>query len=175
MFRDHPGAMGYAFGHWIGQGALPLASGSRMSRLVVGLDKGSVAVFHAALPQPFVAPWGGGNLWKQPLFVVFMVLVGVWQFNQAKAGGGLFGGGRRRFAPPPKFNDFKDDPQVRETIRQFQMSRGGAAGGGGGGGSLAARTAGMARPGFGGGGGGGGGAGDADLFRGRGAGAYGRY
>lgn len=173
VFRDHPGAIGYSFGHWLGAGTVPSASASRMSRLLVGLDKGSVAVFHTALPQPFVQAWSGSTMWRQPLFVAFMVLIGVWQFNQAKAGGGFFGGRRRGGGGRGGKFDFGDDPQVRETIRQFQMSQ---ARGPSGGGSLAARTAGMARPGYGaaGGGGGGGGLGGGDMMRGRG-GVYGRY
>lgn len=83
--------------------------------------------------------------------MAFIVLVGVWQFNQAKSGGGMFGGrGRGRFNPKGGGADFTDDPQVRETIRQFRMQqrteRGGEGGGGvygssglGGGASLASR------------------------------------
>lgn len=61
VFRDHPGAIGHTFGQWLSPGAVPSVSGSRMNRLLVGLDKGSVAVFHTALPQPFVAQWNGAD------------------------------------------------------------------------------------------------------------------
>ena len=75
---------------------LGLSASNKRKSVVLALAGGVVVCYESTLPVHKPPVYEIGNLWTQPLFVVLIALVGVWQFYKSKNamhGGGNGGGG----------------------------------------------------------------------------------
>jgi hypothetical protein len=145
-FSSSPSAGSSSVGFPRGVPAVGTSGTARGRFVALGLPGGLVATYESELPT-WSPSRSASKLWSQPLFVVAMGLIAVYQFYRQKNGGGFGGGG---MGGGMGFGERGGGGLDRATLAQLRAAGvdpsalgdlgGGGGGGGGGAGSFAKRS-----------------------------------